>query len=320
MKRLFSVLLTAALSVSLCAIPALAAKKYPSKPINVLCVYGPGGAADLALRVVAEYATKHGFTMNVVNKSGGGGSQASLEVLKSRPDGHTVLLTSSGLITLPLLKNVGYKPSDFTPVADITDMPLTFCVRSDSGVKTFPEWMELAKKNPGQYNYGSPGSITAQRLFMSTLIRDKFPGCDVPHVPYGSGHEANTSLLGNHTKAAFGVPGTNQNYLKSGDFTLLAVSSPERLPQYPDVPTFKELYGDKYVWFSFHGLFVNKKTPKDVVDQLSAIVSEALKDPEVLDKFEKIGVSADYKNPEEFQKTVSRYESLIAEAMEGLNL
>lgn len=320
MKRLFCAVLTAALAVGLCASPATAAKKYPTKPINVLCVYGPGGAADLALRVVAEYATKNGFTMNVVNKPGGGGSQASIEVLKSRPDGHTVLFTSTGLITLPLLKNVGYKPSDFQPVADITDMPLTFCVRSDSGIKTFPEWIAQAKDNPGQFNYGSPGSITAQRLFMSTLIRDKFSGYEVPHVPYTSGHEANTALLGNHIKAAFGVPGTNQNYLRSGDFALLAVTSPERLPEYPDAPTFKELYGDKYVWFSFHGLFVNKRTPKEVVDALSGIVGAALKDPEVIDKFQKIGVTANYRTPEEFQQTVTRYEAFITEAMEGLNL
>ena len=318
MKRLFTALLALGLTASLC-FPAQAAT-YPSKPINVLCVFGPGGAADLALRVVAEYATKHGFTMNVVNKPGGSGTQSGMETLKARPDGHTVLFSSSSLITVPLMKNVGYQPDAFIPVADITDMPLTFCVRSDSGIKSFAEWMEQAKKHPGEYNYGSPGSITAQRLFLSTLIRDKFPGADVPHVPYTSGHEANTALLSNHIKAVFGVPGTNQNYLKSGDFTLLAVSSPERLPQYPDVPTFRELYGDKYVWYSFHGLFVNKKTPKAVVDKLSGIVEAALKDPDVLEKFEKLSVTADYKTPEAFKKDFERYEALIREGLKGLNL
>lgn len=317
MKRFSSLLMASLVALGLCVAPAAAAPNYPAKPINLLCVFGPGGAADLGLRVVAEYATKHGFTMNVVNMPGGSGTQAAMQVLNSRPDGYNVVFGSTSFVTLPMMKKVGYTIDSFTPVADITDMPLTFCVSSKSGINTFDEWMEAAKKNPGQYNYGSPGSITSQRQFLSVLIKDKFPDATVNHVPYGSGHEVNTALLGNELKAAFGVPGTNQNYLKSGEFKLLAVSSPERLPEYPDAPTFAELYGDKYVWVSFHGIFVKKGTPEEIVKKLSDIVGQALADPEVIEKFNKIGITANYRNYKDF---VPFLDNVKAQSVEALTL
>ena len=317
MKRFSCLLVAAVAALGLCVAPADAAPKYPVKPINMLCVYGPGGAADLGLRVVSEYATKHGFNMNVVNMPGGSGTQACMQVLNSRPDGYNVLFGSVGLVSLPMMKKLGYTIDDFIPVADITDMPLTFCVRSDAGINTFEEWIVQAKEHPGQYNYGSPGSITSQRQFLSVLLKDKFPDVSVNHVPYASGHEVNTALLGNELKAAAGVPGTNQNYLKSGEFKLLAVSSKNRLAEYPDAPTFAELYGDKYYWVSFHGIFVKKGTPDAIVQALSNIVGEALADPEVQQKFQKIGITTDYKNSKDFAAFL---ETVKAQCTESLTL
>ena len=315
MKRFSSLLMASLVALGLCVAPAGAAPNYPAKPINMLCVFGPGGAADLGLRVVAEYATKHGFNMNVVNMPGGSGTQAAMQVLNSRPDGYNVVFGSTSFVTLPMMKRLGYTIDDFIPVADITDMPLTFCVRSDSGINSFDEWMALAEKNPGQYNYGSPGSITSQRQFLSVLLKDKFPNASVNHVPYTSGHEVNTALLGNELKAAFGVPGTNQNYLKSGEFKLLAVTSDKRLPEYPDAPTFAELYGDKYYWVSFHGIFVKKGTPMDIVEKLSNIVGEALADPEVQQKFQKIGITANYRSYKDFVPFLADVKAQSVEAL-----
>jgi tripartite-type tricarboxylate transporter receptor subunit TctC len=155
---------------------------------------------------------------------------------------------------------------------------------------------------------------------MTTLVNEKFPGVQIQHVPYASGHEVNTALLGGHIKAAFGVPGTNRNYLKSGEFTLLAVTSPQRLPEYPDVPTFAEMYGDRYIWSSFHGLFVPRKTPDGVVEKLDGIVRAALSDPEVLAKFDKIGTTADYRDSKEFAERTNTMRKFIEDAIKGLKL
>jgi tripartite-type tricarboxylate transporter receptor subunit TctC len=293
---------------------------FPRKPIMINCVYGPGGAADLALRLVAEHAGKNGISVNVVNLPAGGGTVAALETLKAKPDGHTVMFGSTSLITLPLIKRVGFTLDDFRPVANISDMPLTFCVLTSSGIKTFQEWMDKAKAEPGKYSYGSPAPISSQRLVMTTLVKEKFPGVQIQHVPYASGHEVNTALLGDHIKAAFGVPGTNRNYLKSGEFTLLAVTSPKRLAEYPNVPTFAEMYGDRYIWSAFHGLFVPKKTPNEVVEKLDGIVRAALSDPEVLAKFDKIGTSADYRNSRDFTESINNLRKFIEEAVKGLKL
>lgn len=305
MKRLFTLLLAAVVLTGMSAVPAAAKSQFPAKPITVLNVFGPGGAADLAMRVVAEYATQHGMTMNVVNKPTGSGTAAALEVVKARPDGYTLLFSSqTAIATMPRLKKVGYTLEDLQPVANVSNMYLTFCVRSDSGINSMDEWFRQAGENPGKFTYASPGSITSQVMFLSVLIKDKFPNIQVSHVPYASGHEVNTALLGKHITAAFGVPGTNKNYLQSGDFKLIAVTSPKRLPEYPDAPTFAELYGEERVWTSYHALFASRKTPKEVVNQISDMVGRALADPQVQDKLEKIGAEASYENPEEFQKTM----------------
>lgn len=314
MLRVFLLLAVALLF----SVPAQA--EYPDKPITVYCQWGPGGSADLGLRVLAEYATKHGVPMNVVNKTAGSGSQGGMEVLKARPDGYLFLFAGGSLHILSLVKNVGFKlTDDFTPVADLIDMPLTFCVRSDSGIKSFDEWIELAKQNPGKYNYGSPTALSPQRFFMSNLLKDKFPGVDAPHVPFSSGHESNTALLGGHTKATFGVPGTNKSYLNSGDFTLLGVTSDERLKEWPDAPTFKEKYGDDYVMASYHGLFAHPKTPKPIVEKVSKLMDDALKDPEVIAKFEKIGIIPSYKNPEDFKTLIQKFDKQVKSGLESVN-
>lgn len=322
MKKLFSLACISLAVIMLCASPSAAAKKgnYPRKPITVYCIYGPGGAADLAMRLVAEHAGKNGVSINVVNKPAGGGAVASLDTLKAKADGYTVLYSSTALITLPLMKNVGFTIDDFRMVSNVSDMPLTFCALTSSGIKSFQEWMDKAKAEPGKYSYGSPGPISAQRLTMTTLVNEKFPGVQVQHVPYSSGHEVNTALLGGHVQAAFGVPGTNRNYLKSGEFTLLAVTSSKRLAEYPDVPTFAEMFGDRYTWASFHGLFVPKKTPEAVVEKLDSIVRAALTDPEVIAKFEKIGTTADYRGSKDFTESTNTMRKFIEEAFKGLDL
>lgn len=317
MKRLFGTSLAILAMLVLFALPCAAAK-FPQRAITVNVVFGPGGGADLGMRVVADFAGKNGMAMNVVNKPAGGGSQAALDTLSARPDGHAVLFASTSLITLSLTQSPGYVMSDFTPVANISNMPLTFSVLSSSGIKTFQEWMDRAKAEPGKFSYGSPGPMSAQRMFIETLVKEKFPDVRVSHVPYASGHEANTALLGGQIQAAFGVPGTHKSYLQSGEFTMLAVTSVERLPEYPDVPTFRELFGDRYVWESYHGLLVNSKTPKNVVDALANMVEAALKDPEVLERFDKIGITANFMNPKDFAARLETLTVFIKDSLANL--
>lgn len=319
MRRIFTVLATFILVFGLMALPC-GAKAFPQKPINVYCMFGPGGSTDLLLRVVAEYATNNGFTMNIINKPGGGGSQAALDVVKARPDGYSLFFASPSFITLTEMKNVGCTINDFEPVAYVTEMYMTFNVMADSGIETFAQWMENAAREPGKYTYGSPGSVTSQRMMMTKLLKDKFPTLQVPHVPYQSGHDVNTALLGNHIKAAFSVPGVSKPYVQSGQFRILAVSSPSRMPEYPDVPTYSELFGKEYEWASFNGFFAPKKTPVAVINALASIVEKAMQDPTVIDKFNKIGMTPLYKGPVDAKADVTRMQTLIKESLKDMNL
>lgn len=295
------------------------AAEYPTKPINVNCIFGAGGSTDLVLRVVADYATKHGYTMNVINKPGGGGAQAGMEVKKSRPDGYTLLFASPSFITLTQMKKVGCTIEDFVPIAAVTEMYVNFLVRSESPIKSFKEWMDKAKAD-SKYNYGTPGPVSSQRIFMTKLLKEKYGDMKIAHVPYTSGHDVNTALLGNHITAAFSVPGVTMPYMKSGQFRMLGVSSNERLPEFPDVPTFVELYGKDYYWSSFNGFFAPKNTPKEVIDKLAALFKDAMADAEVHEKMNKLAMPVIYRGPAEFADDVSRISAATREALKEMKL
>lgn len=304
------------LIAAFCFINPAQAAKFPTKPITVYIPYGAGGGADLILRIIAEYTTKNGYSMKVVNKTSGGGALASMDVARSRPDGHTLLFSSTGFIIQPTQNNVGYTYDDFVPIANASHMTLTFSVHKDSNINTFQEFVELSRKNPGKYNYGIPSALSAQRLFMSVLAAKEFPDAKIKAVPFGGGHEANTALLGKKTTAAFGVVSTHKNYVASGDFKLLAVSSKERLEAYPDVPTFAEIYGEEHIWQSFNTFFAPKKTKKNILADLETLFMNALNDKEVIEKIEKLGATVDFEDTATITRTLDNLTITIEEAFE----
>ncbi|HIW79189.1 MAG TPA: tripartite tricarboxylate transporter substrate binding protein [Candidatus Bilophila faecipullorum] len=305
MKRvLLSAVLACAMLLSGLPAPAFAA--YPDRPVNIIIPFGPGGAVDIAARILAEYfSTKHNITLNIICKGGGAGAPAMLDVAKARPDGYTfgfpALATFS---TTPQVKKTGYTLNDFRAVVQITNMWLSLAVKSDSGIKTINELMEAAKANPGKYNFATHGALSTQRLFMLRLMK-AYPGVELPHIAYTSGHDVSTAVLGGHVTSGFGVTTNQKPYVLSGDFTMIGVSSPERLAEFPDVPTFAEQVGPEYTFASSHGLLAPKRVPNDRVEKMQNLVKEALADPDVQAKFAKAGLTTDYLPADEFQKVLN---------------
>lgn len=319
MKRLMYGLLMS--MMVLCSCVNTAQAKFPSKPITAYCVFGPGGVGDLSLRVLADYATKNGYNMNVVNMPGGGGAQAGLEVLKARPDGHRLLFATTSLTVAAARKNLGFKiTEDFIPVAGLNTMYLSFCVNAKSNIKTMQEWIDLAVANPGKYAYASPGAVSTQRLFMTNLLNKKYPNSNVQNVPFASGNEGNSALLGGHISAVIGVPGTNKPYIDSGDFNFLAVTSPERLAEYPDVPTFAELYGEEFFGGIYHVIYAHKNTPKEIIAELEAVFGAALTDPETAEKLTGMLFEPQFDTSEVATQKVKEQHAFVVEAMKGLDL
>ena len=270
LMRLFrAALTTCALLLPLS--PGMARAAYPDRPVNIIIPFGPGGAVDIAARILAEYfQTKHNITLNILCKAGGAGAPAMLEVAKARPDGYTYGFPSvTTFSTTPQVKATGYNIKDFRTVAQVSVMWLSLAVNADSPIKDFKGLIEAAKANPGKYNYASHGALSTQRLFMTLLLK-QFPDVTLPHVAYTSGHDV-----------------SNQKpYVLSGDFRMIGVSSPERLPEFPDVPTFAEQLGNKELTLgSAHGLLAPRRVPDDRVETMQNLIKEALADPGVQAKF-----------------------------------
>ena len=293
-----------------------ASAAYPDRPVTIIIPFGPGGAVDIAARILAEYfQTKHNITLNIVCKGGGAGAPAMLDVAKARPDGYTFGFPAIATFsTTPQIKNTGYSLKDFRAVAQVTVMWLSLAVNSDSGIKDIKGLMEAAKANPGKINFATHGALSTQRLFMARLLK-AFPDVNLPHVGYTSGHEVSTALLGRHITSAFGVTTNQKPYVDSGDFTMIGVSSPQRLPDFPDVPTFAEQIGDEYTFASSHGLVAPKRVPNDRIETMQNLLKEALADPDVQAKFAKAGLTTDYLPADQFQTAVNDMWKTIGDIM-----
>ena len=293
-----------------------ASAAYPDRPVNIIIPFGPGGAVDIAARILAEYfQTRHNITLNIVCKAGGAGAPAMLDVAKARPDGYTFGFPAIATFsTTPQLKNTGYTLKDFRAVAQVTNMWLSLAVNSDSGIKDIKGLIEAAKANPGKVNFATHGALSTQRLFMARLLK-AFPDVNLPHVSYTSGHEVSTALLGRHITSAFGVTTNQKPYVESGDFTMIGVSSPKRLPDFPNVPTFAEQIGDEYTFASSHGLLAPRRVPNDRIETMQNLLKEALADPDVQAKFAKAGLTADYLPADQFQTAVDNMWKTIGDIM-----
>lgn len=290
---------------------AAAAEDYPSRPITVIMPFGAGNAPDTAIRIIGEYLQRtHNITLLVTSKPGGSGIPATLDLLKSRPDGYTISLTSANVLTVvPQYKKCGFTYKDLAPVAQVNVFTMGWGVRADSGIAGVQDLMDRAKAEPGKYNIASPGAFTAQRFYHENVMK-KFPGSDLPYIAYNGGAEIVTALLGNHIAAGF-TPVVN--FKPYNDIRVIAVCGEKRDPNYPDAPTFKELLGDGFVFDSVYGIVAPRKTPKDRIERLQNLIKEALADPDVQAKFAKVNMTTNYLPAQEFGQVIENYHKLFEE-------
>ncbi len=236
----FSLPLLLALSFPVLPSPALA-QDFPTKPITVYCGYAAGASTDVTARALASEAEKIlGVPVVVESKPGGGATVAAGLVASKKPDGYTLAVISTGALTVrPHLLKVSYDPlKDFTLINQYTLYIGGLCVLSESPIKTIDEFITYAKAHPG-LSYGSPGMYTQQHL--ATEIFRECKGLTFKHVPTKGGSEANTALLGKHTDFVAGA-GQHISFLKQGTFRMLVLyNTDKRDPNYPNVPTLKEI-------------------------------------------------------------------------------
>jgi len=273
---------------------------WPSRPIRMVVPLSPGGFADVPGRILASrLSALLGYNVFVENRPGAGGTIGADFVAKSAPDGYTLLFTGTPhVISAWIYKKLPYDPlKDFEPVALVASGPYVLVVNPQLSVNSVRELMAAAKAQPGKIDYASSGNGSAQHL-VSALFAS-MAGIELNHVPYKGSGPAMQDLLGGQVKVSFaGIPNVLP-HVKAGRLRALAVSTPRRAPDLPEVPTVAEAGVPGYEATLWLNLAAPPGTPAEIVQRLYTETAKALQDAELQQNFRAAGVEASPMSPQE---------------------
>jgi tripartite-type tricarboxylate transporter receptor subunit TctC len=278
------------------------ADDYPSHPIRLIVPYAAGGSADTTARVIARQIGKATGHTIVVENRGGSASIAGTELVKnSDPDGYTLLLGQSGPISInpAVYRDLPYDPlKDFIPISLTSTYPYIMVVNRSLGVKTVQEFVALAKSKPGALNYGTTGVGASNHLL--TELFDLKAGIKMTHIPYRGTVLAVADLVAGQVQVVFSDPISALALVKSGTLIALAVTSKDRSPVAPDVPTISESGYPGFDAVGWHGILAPAKTPPAIIAKLNAEIVRALKEPETKALLENQAIQVVGSSPQEF--------------------
>ena len=278
----------------------------PLEQARVLCGFPAGGTTDAVSRRVAD-KLRPGYAKIVLveNKPGAGGRLAVDDLKRAAPDGSTLLLTPASMITLypHVYRNMTYTADDVTPVSTAGHLVFGFGVGPavPESVRTLKDFLNWAKANPAQANYGSPGPGSAPHLIGALLGKES--GIDLNHVPYKGSAPGIQDLIGGQVTAFTSPIGDYLPHLKGGKLRLLATSGAQRSKLAPDVPTYTE-QGIKIQLGEWYGFFLPAKAPPAVVQRAATAIRAAVAAPDVVDAFLALGIEAAANTPAELAKAV----------------
>lgn len=277
------------------------AETFPSRPIDVIVCWPPGGGADRATRTICKYAEKElGQKINVINLPGGGGAIGYNRAATARPDGYTLVNIQSELVAVEAQKTAPVSRADFIPIISMATQWAPLITRSDSPFKTFEDFVAKCKENPGKYNVaGSPlKSIFHQ---VAVLLMEE-AGIDFNYVPTGGSPKILAALAGKHVDSGFMWLSSADAYIKSGEMHGLVVLAPKRLRDYPKVPTLIEK-GINLTFNGYYGVGAPKGTPPEIVKILEEKFTKAFNNPECQKEYtEKRKLELMYLNSVDFSK------------------
>lgn len=315
MKRWKRVLIAAtACTIVLGALP-VAAQDFPTKPIEVVVGFAPGGGTDMVSRAIADVAAKYiGQPLVVNNKPGATGIIGSQYVFNSKPDGYTILVAGgSETVAVPHFKSLPFNPiTDFDPVIRLMVERVGFYVRTDSPWKTMKDFIADAKKNPEKYTYGTAGVGGIHHA--AVLVTEKRTGIRLTNVPQKGGAENLTALAGGHVDVAMASPNEAYALVQGGRVRCLALTALERSPTEPNAPTMRELGYDVYI-DNQKGFVVRKGVPMPIRQKLHDAVKKAWDDPQFKASAEKLKLELSYLNGEDFRKALMSMYDQIGESV-----
>jgi tripartite-type tricarboxylate transporter receptor subunit TctC len=305
MTRFVLTWITLAAVVCTLAAPA-AAQEYPTRPVEIVVGFAPGGGADVAARLMATHATrKWGTPVNVVNQPGASGITATRQVLSARPDGHTLFLDVHAVSSMlfAVQSEVPFKLEEKTPIALVTLDPVIYTVKADSPWKSLRDVADAAKASPKSFRYALGGVAAVAAFSVSQFLYAA--GVPVPEtnkVVFAGGAPALAALAGGHVDFAGQQWSEVTPLLGGGKIRALAVVHATRLPSLPDVPTAKEAGFPDLNVVGWQGLSGPPRLPAHVVQKWTALLEAASKEREFLEQAEKVSKVIVYKGPQEFMQ------------------
>jgi tripartite-type tricarboxylate transporter receptor subunit TctC len=310
----FAALLTSALCAS--------AQTWPARPVKLLVGFAAGGPTDLVARVIAQRLTQQtGQPFVVENRPGANGTLAAKEVIASAPDGYTLLVGTSGALTVSpsLLKQMPYEPlRDLTPVAMLAGYPYVLVVQPTAPINDVRELVAYAKANPDKGAFSSAGIGSVNHLageWFSTLTK-----LNLSHVPYKGDSPALSDLMTGRLLFGFNTVTTSMPQVKAGKLRAIAVTSEKRTDLAPGIPTMIEQGYPGFVVEPWNGVLGPAKMPKDVVDRINSVVAAALVDPTVKTKIMETGQYPIVETPEDMRKMIEQQTARWREIARAANV
>jgi tripartite-type tricarboxylate transporter receptor subunit TctC len=288
---MFKLIKVAAMLAAGCLQLSAFAQAYPDKPIRMIIANAPGGGTDNTGRILAQQLSKDlGQSVVVENYAGAGGIIGVNIASKAAADGYSILYDSASFAVNPAIRKLPYDPAnDFIPLSLSVSQPNVLVVAEQSPIKTFKDYLQAARANPGKITFGSAGVGTGQHM-TGELFKSRAK-VDILHVPYKGGAAVYTDIMGGQITSYFGNLGSAMSFIRSGKVRPLVVTSAKRDPKLPDVPTMIEEGFPGFEVLEWAGAYVPRGTPLAIVERLSKAFQTAATTPAVRASLEKAGVS-----------------------------
>jgi tripartite-type tricarboxylate transporter receptor subunit TctC len=310
------------LLASLMAATGAAAQSYPSGPVKVVVPFGAGGATDILARIFSDRLQQGlGQSFTVENRGGAAGQIAAAAVARSPADGSTLMFTTAAPITVAPLMNdkVTYDPrKDIVPIAVVAVQPVWLVVNAASPLKSAADIVQKAKETPGKLTYGTSGVGTELHLAAEAVSRSA--GIRMVHVPFRGGGDVIAALMGQQIDFAALSTASIAGALRQGTLRALAVSSPQRMADFPDVPTFAEIGHAKATMLPWWGMMAPAGTPRPAIERLTQELEKATKDAAVRERMKAAFVQIDFAGPQEFARRIEAETSLYGDIIRSANI